>query len=83
MESLIDAGALDEFDYPRKMMKENIALLENYAYTYTIGIQDEPILKYEEDRYLERLENEKNVLGIYLTKHPLALYKEAIKLSND
>lgn len=78
VESLIDAGALDEFDYPRKMMKENIALLENYAYTYTIGIQDEPILKYEEDQYLERLENEKNVLGIYLTKHPLALYKEQL-----
>ena len=78
VESLIDAGALDEFDYPRKMMKENIALLENYAYTYTIGIQDEPILKYEEDQYLERLENEKNVLGIYLTKHPLAIYKEQL-----
>lgn len=78
IEALIDAGALDEFDYPRKMMKENIDILENYAYNYSLGIEDEPILKYEEDNYLERLEKEKEVLGIYLSKHPLSIYKEQI-----
>lgn len=81
IESLIDAGALDEFNYSRKMMKENILILENYAHSYSLGIEDEPILKYEKDHYLERLEREKDVLGIYLSKHPLTFYKEKLKIN--
>lgn len=82
IESLIDAGALDEFGFDRKMMKENINLLLDYAEVYQdLGIQDKPILKIVQDDYMERLENEKEVLGIYLSKHPLSFYREKMNLN--
>lgn len=82
IESLIDAGALDEFNLERKTMKVNIpALLEYSEVSCTLGIHDQPILKIEKEDYLEKLENEKEVLGIYLSKHPLAYYKEKIGLN--
>ncbi len=79
IESLIDAGALDEFGYSRAMMKENISILLDFGEVYSkLKISDLPILKVAEDQYLERLENEKEVLGIYLSKHPLSLYREKL-----
>ena len=83
IESLIDAGAFDEFDYDRKMMKENMSLLIEYSEVYSkLGITDKPILKLAKDDYVERLEKEKDVLGIYLTKHPLSLYKEKLQIES-
>lgn len=82
IESLIDAGALDEFGYSRAMMKENISILLEYGEVYSkLGITDQPILKVSEDQYIDRLENEKEVLGIYLSKHPLSLYREKLNFA--
>ncbi len=77
VESLIRAGALDEFGYDRKMIEENMDALESYADLYnTLGLDEKPILKLVRDDRFTRLEEEKEVLGIYLTKHPVALIKE-------
>ena len=77
IESLIDAGALDEFNYDRKLMKGNIEELRKYASLKAeLGIDEKPILRDLQDSKYEKLELEKNVLGIYLSKHPLVLYKE-------
>lgn len=83
IESLIDAGAFDEFQFDRKMMKENISILIEYGEVYQkMGLTDRPILKEAKDDYLERLENEKEVLGIYLSKHPLTMYREKLNLNS-
>ncbi len=76
IESLIDAGAFDEFKYPRKSMKDNISKLQEYAHCYQNNPTDQPILRGNEYFHLEKLEKEKEVLGIYLSKHPITLYKE-------
>lgn len=80
IEALIDAGALDEFKLSRKMMKINLEMLKNASeQTLATAIQFDLILKYAEDDRYEVLENEKRVLGIYLTTHPVALYRRKVK----
>lgn len=87
LESLCDAGAFDEFGYSRRTLKNNLELLKEnaeielrYQGLVTDG-QDGLILKnVEEDKNWERLENEKKVLGIYLSTHPVVLYREKISV---
>ena len=79
IEALIDAGALDEFKLPRKMMKINIETLKDASkQTLTTAIEFDLILDVANDDKLELLENEKRVLGIYLTIHPVALYRRQL-----
>lgn len=77
LESLIDAGAFDEFDLPRATIKENLHKIAEYAQLKnTVGIDEPPILTIIKDNKMRKLELEKEVLGIYLTMHPIALIKE-------
>lgn len=79
IEALIDAGALDEFKLPRKMMKINIEMLKDASkQTLSTAIEFDLILEIASDDQLELLENERRVLGIYLTIHPVALYRRQL-----
>ena len=77
LESLIDAGAFDEFSLSRATVKENLHKIEEYAkLKNTVGIDEPPILTIIKDNKMKKLELEKEVLGIYLTMHPIGLIKE-------
>ncbi len=81
IEALIDAGALDEFQLSRKMMKINLEKVKSASeQTLVTAIQFDLVLKYAEDDRYEVLENEKRVLGIYLTTHPVVLYRNKVKI---
>ncbi len=81
IESLVDAGAFDEFNLSRATIKANLTELEDYAeLRNSIGIEDGPILKEVNDSSYQRLEKEKEVLGIYLSTHPIALIKKELTL---
>lgn len=80
LESLIDAGAFDEFESNRAYIKGNLATIVEYAHLKaTIAVDDPPILRDFKESKWDRLENEKNVLGLYLSTHPLAILKNAYR----
>lgn len=80
IEALIDAGALDEFQLSRKMMKINLETVKNASLeTLATSLEFDLVLKYAEDDRQELLENEKRVLGIYLTTHPVVLYRQKVQ----
>ena len=81
--SLIDAGALDEFNLSRATMKENIDEMERFATLYQKGIKDEPILKLVDDQQKKLLIFEKEALGLYFSNHPVILYKQQENLYNQ
>lgn len=79
IESLILSGVFDKFKVNRRTLIENIEAIINYAEvksqvgeSYSILPE---IVKYEEyeDNYL--LESEKELLGFYLTNHPVTRYR--------
>ena len=79
IESLILNGAFDNFKINKKTLIENLEAIINYAEVkYQVGesysILPE-IVNYEEydDNYL--LESEKELIGFYLTNHPVTKYK--------
>ena len=79
IESLILNGAFDNFKINKKTLIENLEVIINYAEVkYQVGesysILPE-IVNYEEydDNYL--LESEKELIGFYLTNHPVTKYK--------
>lgn len=87
LESLCDAGAFDAFGYSRRTLKNNLELLKENAeielrYQGLVSAgQDGLILKnVEEDKRWELLENEKKVLGIYLSTHPVTIYREKVAM---
>ncbi|MCD7809771.1 MAG: DNA polymerase III subunit alpha [Erysipelotrichaceae bacterium] len=81
VESLIDAGAMDEFRMSRKTMRHNLDAIEEYAHIMqNLGIDEKPILQMYKDDENEKLEREKEVLGLYLSKHPIELMKQQISL---
>ncbi|MCD7950294.1 MAG: DNA polymerase III subunit alpha [Erysipelotrichaceae bacterium] len=81
VEALIDAGAMDEFRMKRKMMRMNLDTIEEYAHIMqNLGIDEKPILKVYKDDDNEKLEREKAVLGLYLSKHPIELIKQQISI---
>ena len=79
IESLIDAGAFDEFNTNRAFLKGNLDIMMNYVtLKASLGVDEEPILRdIRESRHL-RLENEKEVLDIYLSTHPIVFVKEKL-----
>ncbi len=88
IESLIDAGALDEFNHNRQTLHQ--ALNEAFVYTNLITVmhQDQTSLDFSlvskppliplPDDPLDNLEQEKNVLGFYLSSHPLVQIKRQV-----
>lgn len=81
MESLIDAGAFDEFGLSRCTIKNNLDVMSDYGnFRNSLNIDEKPILTIYEDSPMEKLNNEKAVLGIYLSMHPIELMKEKINV---
>lgn len=82
IESLIDAGAFDEFEMSRETIRANLDTIRDYGtIKNSLGIDEKPVLTICKDNEYEKLEREKNVLGIYLSKHPIELLKEKVDVS--
>lgn len=81
VESLIDAGAFDEFHMSRLTIKKNLDTIIDYGHLKkTLGIDEKPVLTIYKDYPEEKLEKEKAVLGIYLSMHPIELMKEKLNV---
>lgn len=81
LDSLIAAGAFDEFNSNRAFIKENAQTLMEYAHLQnTIGVEAPPVLRDVKENRYRRLEEEKEVLGLYLSKHPLTFMKERLNI---
>jgi DNA polymerase-3 subunit alpha len=81
IESLIDAGAFDEFGYSRATLKKNLKNMMDYASIHASLLLDEkPILDIVEDHVMTKLNNEKEVLGLYLSMHPIELMKKKVDI---
>lgn len=82
LESLVDAGALDEFGLSRQTILKNLDAIRDYGHLKeNLGIEEKPILTIYQDQLEEKLNREKAVLGVYLSMHPLELKKQKIKVS--
>ena len=82
LESLVDAGALDEFGLSRQTILKNFDAIRDYGHLKeNLGIEEKPVLTIYQDRLEEKLNREKAVLGVYLSMHPLELKKQKIKVS--
>ncbi|ECL9114619.1 DNA polymerase III subunit alpha [Campylobacter coli] len=96
LESLIKAGAFDEFGYTRKCLFDNMDNLtegskkmadarKNAASSLfgedelTVGLQVNIVAKNEEFEVMEKLEFEKEILGIYVSGHPLDRFYDKFK----
>ncbi len=72
--ALIDAGALDDFGYKRSTLRATLKDGLLYATISQGGLIDEPPLMVEGEDDQQDLEKEKEVLGVYLSSHPLSNY---------
>lgn len=82
LESLVDAGALDEFGLSRQTILKNLDAIRDYGHLKeNLGIEEKPVLTIYQDHLEEKLNREKAVLGVYLSMHPLELKKQKIKVS--
>ena len=82
LESLVDAGALDEFGLSRQTILKNLNAIRDYGHLKeNLGIEEKPVLTIYQDQLEEKLNREKAVLGVYLSMHPLELKKQKIKVS--
>ena len=83
IDSLIDAGAFDEFETNRAYLKKNMETLMEFAHLKaSLGVSEEPILHPIKESVGQRLEKEKEVLGFYLSAHPLTHIKKALEKKN-
>lgn len=76
--SLINAGALDDFNYNRKTMNENLDLTQSHA---TKFIRDFVIRESKEYDLVTLRENELNALGLNV-KYSFKEYVESLKIQN-
>lgn len=86
IEYLICAGALDEFKVSRKSMLASLDEAISYAdlvrieidgqFKIDLGLVSCPIMITVKDDVFERAEKEKEVLGFYLSSHPILTLKE-------
>ena len=78
--SKLNSKMLDEFKLNRTTIKQNLHKIMEYAeLKNSIGIEEPPILTIVRDNRIKVLEEEKMVLGVYLTMHPIALIKNNLK----
>ena len=87
--SLIDSGAFDEFGKSRLAMKENLEEALTYSSLISIKNADgislnyslvsEPNFKDLKENLHDKLNNEKNILGFYLSDHPARTLQEKHK----
>ncbi len=86
LEALIDAGAMDEFRMNRKSMKASLDDALNYAslvkvetkdqVTINLNLVSKPVPVSVHESMLEKAEAERNVLGFYLSNHPILSIKK-------
>lgn len=77
IESLIDAGAFDEFGLSRATIFNNLDAISHYGQLKnSLDINEPPVLTIYKDSSMDKLNKEKAVLGIYLSMHPIELIKE-------
>lgn len=82
IESLVDAGAFDEFGMSRKTIRMNIDAITDFGnLKNSLNIEEKPILTIYQDSLEEKLKREKDVLGIYLSMHPIEMIKERSHIS--
>ena len=87
IEALIDSGAMDEFRMNRKSMKASLEDALNYAALVKVESDDQisinlnlvskPVPVSVHENMLEKAEAEKNVLGFYLSNHPILSVKQS------
>ena len=81
IESLIDAGAFDEFELSRQTLRKNLKTIVDYARLKpSLVIDEKPILRIVDDDSMIRLNSEKEVLGLYLSMHPIQLVKNKVNV---
>jgi len=90
-EAVIDAGAFDEFKLNRRSMLASlddaiqyanvIKVKANNQIAIDLGLVSEPIPIVLADSPLQRSEREKNVLGFYLSDHPIHRLKQEHQMS--
>lgn len=81
IESLIDAGAFDEFGMSRQTIKKNLDAISDYGQLKnSLNIDEKPLLTIYKDNEVEKLNLEKEVLGIYLSMHPIELIKQKVQI---
>lgn len=81
IESLIDAGAFDEFEFSRATLQKNLKTIMEYAQLKpSLVIDEKPILKIIHDDMMVKLNKEKAVLGLYLSMHPIELMKRKVNV---
>lgn len=81
IESLIDAGAFDEFEISRATLTRNLkAILEYARLKPSLVIDEKPILTIANDDVMVKLDKEKDVLGLYLSMHPIELVKNKVSV---
>ncbi|MEA5018153.1 MAG: DNA polymerase III subunit alpha [Erysipelotrichaceae bacterium] len=88
IESLIKAGALDEFDISRNSMLKSLDNAINYANLVKIdnpdqnyidfGLIAKPIILDIADTMMEKLQYEKETMGLYISEHPMITVKRNI-----
>lgn len=76
LESLIDAGAFDEFNSNRAYLRKNISLMMEYV---SLGVDEKPVFEDVRENKYERLEREREVLGLYVSTHPIVYVKQKLK----
>lgn len=82
IESLIWAGAFDEFGMTRQTIINNLDSIYDYgALKNSLGIDEKPVLTICKDHDFERLSKEKEVLGVYLSMHPIELIKNKLNVT--
>ncbi len=82
IETLILSGALDEFGYTRKTLIENLDVLLNYgdvaSYMDSEYALKPEINEYEEYPKKKLMADEHELLGLYLTNHPVTEYRNKL-----
>ncbi len=86
IESLIDAGALDEFKVNRRSLRASLAEALSYAGLVRIEVEGQtkidlnlvstPVMMSVKEHAFERSLREKEVLGFYFSSHPILLIKK-------
>lgn len=80
-ENLIDVGALSEFGYNQKTLRDNLTPILEFS-KYGSGLFDMDFQMTEAPLDIspqEKMQHEKELLGFYLNSHPVALLKSQIR----
>ena len=97
LESLTKAGSFDDIYPNRRELFENVEILLEYAVSYRENVYTQQLslldalngdsssklslMQYDEWSFFEKCQNQFEVLGFFLTDHPISLYQDLLKLN--